>query len=411
MVHNWLTSCYTERRHERQVEQLFISFAGKKEYILNEGICEERPIGALLFAFLDFLWHEAERELLDYRERVQFFPVAENSVLSGDFSAGKNYLAFAPVYQKICGDLEQLHPLLGQVVSNYLEKFLDEAYPDMPVMAAYGYQVFRYYPASPVSPEEINEFAMLGGFGVADKVLIQATNRFAVELLRLCRLFQSWQQDLLQMIDFALDSEGQYAHLPTEKRYYLMAMSGFPPYARSKDLLETVKIKHKLLSDWEGEQGESEIDEKLLAELERTDVSSHTFYIAEDIRSLVMLEFDYLCSHRVTVRKCFHCGKYFLPVSQRAIYCSRVLDDSGKACKDMAAAVKYRESVNRDEAKKYYQRLNNAYQMRCRRTPALFPQEDHWQWQDMAKALLKKVEAGELSLEGFKEQIALPKLK
>lgn len=393
------------------MQQLFISFAGKKEYTLNEGICEERTIGALLFAFLDFSWDKAERELLDYQEKAQTFPVAENSVLSGDFSAGKNYLAFAPVYQKICADLEQLHPLLGQVVSGYLEKFLDEVYPDMPVMAAYGYRIFRYYPAPPVSPEEINEFAMLGGFGVADEALIQATNRFAEELLRLCRLFHAWQQDLLQMIDFALDSEGQYAHLSTEKRYYLMAMSGFPPYERSKDLLETVKIKHKLLSDWEGEQGESEIDERLLAELQDIEIVSHTFYTAEDIRALVMLEFDYLCSRHFTVRKYAHCGNYFLPVSQRAIYCSRVLDDSGKACKDMAAAVKYRESVSRDEAKKYYQRLNNAYQMRCRRTPALFPQEDHWQWQDRAKALLKKVEAGTLSLEDFKEQIALPKLK
>ena len=132
------------------------------------------------------------------------------------------------------------------------------------------------------------------------------------------------------------------------------------------------------------------IDEELLAELERTEVSSHTFYTAEDIRALVMLEFDYLCSHHFTVRKCAHCGNYFLPVSQRSIYCSRILDDSGKACKDIAAAVKYREIVNRDEAKKYYQRLNNAYQMRCRRTPALFPQEDHWQWQDNAKELLKR---------------------
>ena len=148
-----------------------------------------------------------------------------------------------------------------------------------------------------------------------------------------------------------------------------------------------------------------------MAELERTEVGSHTFYAAEDIRALVMLEFDYLCGHHFTVRKCAHCGRYFLPVSQRAIYCSRVSDDSGKACKDIAAAVKYRESVNRDEAKKYYQRLNNAYQMRCRRTPALFPQKDHWQWQDRARALLKKVEAGELSLENFKKQIALPKLK
>lgn len=393
------------------LQQLFISFDGKKESILNKNHCEERTIGTLLFAFLDFSWHEAEKELLDYQEKVQFFPVEEGSVLSGDSEWEKNYLTFAPVYQKIVKSLEQLHPLLGQVVSGYLEKFLDDAYPDMPVMAAYGYRIFRLYPEPPVSPGEINEFAMLGGFGVADEALIQATNRFAAELLRLCRLFLAWQQKLLQMIEFVLDSEGQYAYLPTEKRYYLMAMSDFPPYEKSKDLLETVRMKHKLLPDWEGAQGELDVSEEFLAELERTEVASHTFYTAEDVRALVMLEFDYLCSHHFTVRKCAHCGRYFLPVSQRAIYCSRVLDDGCKACKDIAAAVKYRESINRDEAKKYYQRLNNAYQMRCCRTPALFPQEDHWQWQDRAKALLKKVEAGELSLENFKEQIALPKLK
>ena len=76
------------------MQQLFISFDRKKEYILNERICEERTIGALLFAFLDFPWNEAERELLDYQEKVQSFPVEEGAILSRD-RGGRRRIIFS----------------------------------------------------------------------------------------------------------------------------------------------------------------------------------------------------------------------------------------------------------------------------------------------------------------------------
>lgn len=213
------------------------------------------------------------------------------------------------------------------------------------------------------------------------------------------------------MIDFSLDSNGKYSDLPTDKRYFLMQKSSFEPFKHNKALFEKVSIERKLLEDVTlPDFGFYEVED-LLEEIKKLEIDSYTFYRSNDLRALVLLEFDYMCCEKYFVRKCENCGSFFQPYSQRSIYCDRISDETGKMCKETAPAMKYRKQVNGDEAKKYYQKLNNAYQMRCRRAPACYSDKERFQWQTMAKKLLEEVENGTISLEEFKEKIKIPEIK
>ena len=94
-----------------------------------------------------------------------------------------------------------------------------------------------------------------------------------------------------------------------------------------------------------------------------------------------------------------------------ALYCDRIVEGRDKSCKEIAAAEKYSRKVNADAAKKLYTRLNNNYQMRCSRSPELYPTSERENWQHMAKALMKKVSSGVLSYDDFAHAIKLPDSK
>jgi hypothetical protein len=49
--------------------------------------------------------------------------------------------------------------------------------------------------------------------------------------------------------------------------------------------------------------------------------------------------------------------------------------------------------------------------MRCSRAPSVYRSLGRFVWQDMARQLLKKVEVGNLSYEGFEAAIRLPHTK
>jgi len=393
------------------LKPLYISFSEKSEIVLNENLHKTFPIGKLLFSFLEINWKEEANHLQEYLYELEQIPIVENSVLSGYNLDTKNYLLWAAIYQKLYKRLETYHPMLAEVIDHQMEELLDTTYLDAPTMAHYAYRLFRYYPESPMKPEEIEYFSTGFEEPIPDQTLIQATNSCIEILIELFSKFDIFQMDLTRMIHFALDTEGQYPHLSTLQRYHLMQLIQYPPYQKCKNLFDKIKIARKILSDSKMPTHIAEITEDLLSQIAESNLSTYSFYTSTDLIALVFCEFDYLCAENFGVKRCVNCGNYFLPFSNRSIYCSRISPQTGKACKDTAAATTYRQKVAQDEAKKYYQKQNNAYQMRCSRNPSLFPKEKHWQWQDMAKEALKELENGTLSFEEFQEKIAIPKLK
>lgn len=154
----------------------------------------------------------------------------------------------------------------------------------------------------------------------------------------------------------------------------------------------------------------SEITEEVIDSLQDSEVSSYSFYTSNDICALVMLEFDYMCANNMEIRRCANCDGYFHPFSNRAIYCDRIFKND-KMCKELAAAVKYREAAKKDEASEYFRRLQNTYNMRCQRSGDFTMMDRRDDWKAMAQEKLQEFHAGEITLEEFKEAIKLPQIR
>lgn len=224
------------------MEPLYICFHEKTETILNNKAYSAYPIGSLLFSFLEFDWEQLEKGVAAKKEKIEQIPHSENSILTGYKTETRNYLSWATPYQEIYSNLEEAHPLLAKTVDCHLENTLDTAFPNMPTMAHFVYRIFYFYPREPMSPEFIEEFAQLYDKPLPDASLIQATDLFIDKTLELCRSFQAFKQELLQMIDFVLDTEGAYSNLSIIQRYYLMQISNFAPYKQNKKLFEEIRI-------------------------------------------------------------------------------------------------------------------------------------------------------------------------
>jgi len=393
------------------MKSLYIYFSERYEYVIEKGKCEQFLIGKLLISFLDFEWDMIKNDVLNLKSKIFIMEKNKDSILSADFPESKNYFVMSRFYRELYRTLLETHPLLGQTVDYYLESFLDNSFSDQPVMAEYAYRIFKHYPNSPMSPQEINNFATFTDTPLSDKGLIEVTECLLNEIERIIDEFISFKDDLLEMIDFALDINGEYNNFSTHKRYFLMQKSGFEPFKRNKGLFENVSIERKMLEDITVPDFDYRNIDDLIEEIKEVEVNSYTFYRTNDLRSLVMLEFDYMCCENYYIRKCENCENLFQPYSKRGVYCDRLFGDTKKMCKEIASALKYREQVENDEAKKYYQRLNNTYQMRCRRSPSHYSNKERAKWQVMAKELLKEVDNGNVSFEEFKERIRIPEVK
>lgn len=393
------------------MKPLYIYFSERYEYIIDKEKCEQFPIGKLLISFLYFEWDMIKTDVLNLKSKIFGMEKQENSVLLADFPESKNYFVMSKFYQRLYQTLLECHPLLGQTVDHYLESFLEDSFATQPVMAHYAYRIFKYYPNSPMSPKEINDFAAFADLPLPDKGLIEVTECLLNEIERIIDDFITFKDDLFEMINFALDVNGKYNNLSTHKRYFLMQRSNFESFKLNKALFENVSIERKMLEDITVPDFGYYNIEDLLEEIKDIEVNSYTFYRTNDLRSLVMLEFDYMCCEGYFIRKCENCGKFFQPYSKRGVYCDRLFGDTGKMCKEIASALKYREQVENDEAKKYYQRLNNTYQMRCRRSPSHYSNKERYKWQVMAKELLKEVNNGNISFEEFKGKVKIPEVK
>ena len=129
---------------------------------------------------------------------------------------------------------------------------------------------------------------------------------------------------------------------------------------------------------------------------------------ARDLRALLFLSFEYLVSQGYALGRCLNCGRYFVPFSVNTCYCDRPVGE-GRTCKTAAAKVNYTKKLRQDQARSLYARQNNTYQMRVRRSPERYPEEEYRLWRQQAKELLAATERGELSWEEFQRKMELPR--
>ena len=68
------------------------------------------------------------------------------------------------------------------------------------------------------------------------------------------------------------------------------------------------------------------------------DIASRSYYVADNLAEVVMVDFLQMCGQHKTARRCKQCGMLFVPFSSAAKYCDRKSPNGGqRTCKEVAA--------------------------------------------------------------------------
>jgi hypothetical protein len=137
---------------------------------------------------------------------------------------------------------------------------------------------------------------------------------------------------------------------------------------------------------------------------------SHLFFAAASPVPLLLLELEKMAEAGICIRKCDYCGKYFVPFSNRTLYCDRMVGETGKTCKELAAREKYENKIAADEGRALFNRRSKAYAMRVHRDPERFSEEEYRSWKDYAEVTLKAYAQGKVSLDVLQMVLELPEV-
>ncbi len=377
----------------------YIYFEDKTEYIIHGNKVENYPVGKLMFSLLDTDWIALEAQAEAVRKEMQS-------------SEEKPYFLVAALYQRQREVLQEIHPYLYQLVDAYLNDVIENLYQEeWPAAHDFALRLFKKYPEAPMTPEAFHEFMYGTEPVLPDQPLKDVAASFMEAIVRLYHDLTQYSANLKDMIEFSLDDAGMHSSLSSKQRFYLMQISEYAPFVGSKKLYENIGIERRILEDTELDYGRyEEVTPELIQQVQNYALNAYTFYYSTDIRVLVFMEFEFMCTNDLTVRKCENCGRYFLPFSKVSLFCDRLVEDSDKTCKEIGALIKHNQKVNADKSRSLFRRLNNAYQMRCSRAPEGYKEKMHAQyeeWKKNARTLLKQVEEGVLTVEKFEELVRL----
>ena len=140
-------------------------------------------------------------------------------------------------------------------------------------------------------------------------------------------------------------------------------------------------------------------------------ITSRLFVGSDDLQAVLLTEIQEMAQQNVNLKKCAYCGGYFQPFSSRTVYCDRLVGETEKTCKELAAKEKYEKKIAADKGLSLYQRRNKAYAMRVSRAPEIYKDSEYQAWKASAEAAVKRYVDGELSLEGLTHILEIPIVK
>ena len=307
----------------------YLSFRGKNEYTLIRERTEKYGLGKLMFAFMDVEWQKRRDELADLKERCYVENIDQEALLNMQDDS-KNYIVLGAYYKALYDELNTLHPFLGQTVDEMLEAAVDEA-----MNAKYARQMavdimldlFRNYLENKRTTDRL---AIFQEEQTRDYSLVEATNELFTRLCTLTEQMAAFKENLLLICGYALDREAENASCKPIERYYDMQTEEYEPLLRVQKAAGLPFMEQRII--WEDDLETEKEDGGLIA---------HGFYTANDIRTLIFAEFQYMSANNHVISKCQYCKRYFRPHSKASIYCDRLADEtSGKACKEFASTDK-----------------------------------------------------------------------
>jgi len=393
----------------------YISFRNKEVLLDVDGEIEAYPLGQLVFSVLDIDWSMCLHTAEQLRKRINTMQIDSERTLSEGFAEPDEavYCITAEYYQSLTSHFKTDYPCLFRLFSAQsiiktlamYEKAFETASKNFErisevrrtgnllIAAEFTVKIFEVFPEKPDMLNQYRDFP--------DDLVVATTLQFVDHLVETLRTLDEFQKKLINMIEFALDLDGHHSEIKPAQRLYLMQATGFEPYKECLPLYEKLSVKRQLLSSGALPlEPDAPITKEILNALKEAMIDTAAFYCSEDICALAFLEFEQICTLNGIVRRCGHCGRYYLSFKNNTRYCDRISDrEQGRSCKDMAAMSKYLETIRSDAAKKLYRRLANTYQMRCSRAPACYPRAAYEDWLDAAKGHLEAYSRGEMDFQ------------
>lgn len=123
-------------------------------------------------------------------------------------------------------------------------------------------------------------------------------------------------------------------------------------------------------------------------------------YKIDCLYQLLYLEILSMVQNKVMIRKCRHCGKYFVVANRKIAYCNRI-DEFGGRCSIVGSRQSFQKKMETDKALQIYNRAYKTHHARLRK--GKMSKGAFEIWCNEAKQKLSEARAGELDIVSFQK--------
>ena len=335
----------------------------------------EKPIGSGLIAFLDAdwdAWHKKAAPYCDDHDKAQ-----------------ESVLDFKAFYGELKERLGTLHPLL----QTFVEDQLPGAWCVLAMDSVCATDLDFVAALRDVKEPEVD---------ISGHMLYRLWNQTDSYFTH----FAQFREKLEPMMDAVLNT-GVEEELPQIQRYCLMRKTSPDYTVLAKDLYDSLALESAVVLNGQIEEflPNSTVTDDFMAQVQDGQLSVHTFQTTDHLDAILLWELDYMASHGRILRRCDHCGRYFIPYSNVNCYCNRpTAERPDKTCKQIGAMTKHQAQVNGDAAKKLYTQRNNSIHLWATRHQKQYPHaldRNYRAWNLRAMDMRDMVMNGEMSYEEF----------
>ena len=132
---------------------------------------------------------------------------------------------------------------------------------------------------------------------------------------------------------------------------------------------------------------------------------------SDNMEAAFLTEVLEMAEQNVMIQRCEYCHRYFLPYSSKARYCDHISSKTGKTCKELAAKEKHEKKIAADKGLKLIRQQIKAYDMRVRRAPTVYTDEEFQKWKAHAEQVRDLYVDGKLTYNQLKALTELPPRK
>ena len=132
---------------------------------------------------------------------------------------------------------------------------------------------------------------------------------------------------------------------------------------------------------------------------------------SDDLCATLLTELLEMVEQGIKLKKCEYCHRYFFPFSSKALYCERMVGNTGKTCQEIAVKEKHEKKIAADDGLKLIRQRIKTYDMRVRRTPAIYTDAAFQAWKAQVEEARDSYVNGELTYAELEALTQLPKRK